>query len=401
LYGLQAPTGSVMYCPDLPMYPDGIQHPLTFTALTEDLENVSVNTDSDGVSGGDGILMIDAEYGLITCMLDAPAAYETAAFTYRSKEYASYNESFEFDLIDGVDTRPLPLTGKIPIFHPGDKIVIRNNSTGVEDMNLVTGVTRNPDGSGNIALAAELIHDYTIPSADNVLMACTVNQHGDLTSDVTVIFTQQSWDGSSWADTQSGSPASGAYNYADYPITCKNLGAVTERWQIQITRLSPLEGSIRGQHYGVIAVNVPLDSLVSPSNPMISGAKYFSVMAGGWGAGWQVGNIMRFNTVGAAHPDWVVRVINVGASDSVNDMGHLMIRGDVPLGAGDVIAAVTARAATIADGAVTGIVDETGNVSALAAGAAAGAVTGVVDATGAATAESLTVTPGAITGTVS
>jgi hypothetical protein len=49
----------------------------------------------------------------------------------------------------------------------------------------------------------------------------------------------------------------------------------------------------------------------------------------GWGLGWSVGNVLRFNTVGAMTPVWVVRTVQQGPNTGVEHSFTLLSRGDV------------------------------------------------------------------------
>jgi len=66
----------------------------------------------------------------------------------------------------------------------------------------------------------------------------------------------------------------------------------------------------------------------SPINPA-TGFPYFTLPATGWGSGWVAGNALRFNTVGALFPVWIVRTVQQGPETVINDSFTLLIRGDV------------------------------------------------------------------------
>ena len=60
-----------------------------------------------------------------------------------------------------------------------------------------------------------------------------------------------------------------------------------------------------------------------------TGAPYFQLPALGWGNGWATGNVLRFNTIGAQFPVWVVRTVQQGPESVPDDQFTLLIRGDV------------------------------------------------------------------------
>ena len=81
-----------------------------------------------------------------------------------------------------------------------------------------------------------------------------------------------------------------------------------------------------GEHVGVIAQGTTAVDL-APINPA-TGVPYFKLRAAGWGSGWGAGNVLRFNTVGALFPVWVVRTIQQGQETITDDIFTLLSRGD-------------------------------------------------------------------------
>jgi hypothetical protein len=78
---------------------------------------------------------------------------------------------------------------------------------------------------------------------------------------------------------------------------------------------------------GVIALgNTSTDC--APLNPA-TGSPYFTLPALGWGNGWAAGNVLRFNTIGAQFPVWIVRTVQQGPETVTDDAFTLLIRGDV------------------------------------------------------------------------
>jgi hypothetical protein len=126
-------------------------------------------------------------------------------------------------------------------------------------------------------------------------------------------------------DSVSGSAATATYNDVLAPIIVTNAGAITERWAIQFTNTTAF--NVIGEHVGVIAIgNTATDC--APVNPATN-KPYFTLAAIGWGSGWAAGNVLRFNTVGALYPVWVVRTVQQGPETVINDSFTLLIRGDV------------------------------------------------------------------------
>lgn len=185
----------------------------------------------------------------------------------------------------------------------------------VEDMAMVSDVQIN----GEVTFTRQITHDYPIGS---VLSSALVA--GDLRSRIPVMFDQASWDGT-YADAVTGGAATGTYNDVLSPIAVTNVGASTERWCIQFTNTTTF--NVIGEHVGVIATG-NTSSDIAPINPA-TGQPYFSLAAIGWGAGWSAGNVLRFNTVGALFPVWVVRTVQQGPETVTNDSFTILIRGDV------------------------------------------------------------------------
>ncbi len=184
-----------------------------------------------------------------------------------------------------------------------------------EDMALVTDVQI----SGDISIARPISHDY--PVGSYVSSAIVI---GDMWARVTNIFDQASWD-NQWLDYVNGSPATASYDYVNYPIEVTNDGAVTERWCIRFTTSTTFD--VIGEHVGVIASG-NTGVVCSPINPATN-KPYFVIRPEGWGSGWSAGNVLRFNTIGAMFPIWVVRTIQMGEPTYESDKFCILIRGDV------------------------------------------------------------------------
>lgn len=181
--------------------------------------------------------------------------------------------------------------------------------------------------AGNrITTPNKLANDYKAGGA----LLTTAIVKGDLSARVTDYHTEQFWDGSTWKDSgdYTGNPADGTYDTTNFFILVTNQGATTERWIFQVKSLAPVKVDIRGEHLGVIATDQDTTSDIAPINPN-TGAPYLTIRSGGWGAGWQVGNILRPNTQAAGGPAWGCRVINARASETIDDYATIQSRGDV------------------------------------------------------------------------
>lgn len=186
----------------------------------------------------------------------------------------------------------------------------------IEDMMMASDVQIN----GQLTFTRPLTHDY--PLGSYVSSALVVN---DLRARVSVIFDQATWNGSTWADSVSGSAAVATFNDAQFPITVTNRGALTERWLVQFTNTTAF--NVIGENVGVIASG-NINANCAPINPA-TGVPYFTIPALGWGAGWSTGNVLRFNTIGSIFPIWCVRTIQQGPETVTNDNFTILVRGDI------------------------------------------------------------------------
>lgn len=185
----------------------------------------------------------------------------------------------------------------------------------IEDMAMV----REVQITGQITFTRALTHDYPLGSyVSSALVA------GDRFARVSTVFDQATWNGA-WTDEAVGSSATATFNSVAHPITVTNRGALTERWAIRFTNSTSFE--VIGEHVGVIATgNTSTDC--APLNPN-TGVPYFTIPALGWGNGWSTGSVLRFNTIGAEFPVWVVRTVQQGPETVTNDDFTILIRGDV------------------------------------------------------------------------
>lgn len=185
----------------------------------------------------------------------------------------------------------------------------------IEDM----AVIRETQISGQVSFTRPLTHDYPLGSyVSSALVA------GDLFARVQLIFDQQTWN-NAWDDTVSGSAAVGTFNATQYPIVVTNRGALTERWAVVFTGNTTF--NVIGENVGVIATG-STGADCAPINPA-TGVPYFTIPAAGWGAGWVQGNAVRFNTIGASFPVWVVRTVQQGPETVPEDQFTILARGDV------------------------------------------------------------------------
>ena len=184
----------------------------------------------------------------------------------------------------------------------------------IEEMGLLSDVQIN----GQVTLTAPLLRDF--PAGSQLSSALL---YGDLQARATNLFDQQTW-ANVWQSTVAGSGATAQYNDIDYPVEVLNDGAVTERWRLNFTSTTSYQ--VIGENMGVIATGTTGTDL-QPINQLTT-LPYFTLRAAGWGAGWAVGNQLRFDTIAAAPPTWLVRTVLPGAA-LTGDSFDAQLRGDV------------------------------------------------------------------------
>ena len=221
-------------------------------------------------------------------------------------------DRYSFDLAagTGVLAAPLVLTGFV------QPLVLRHR---IEEMAQVA----DAQISGAVSISAPLLRNYPAGSyLSTALLA------GDMAARVENVFDQATWT-NVWSATLIGSPATAELNTLQYPIEVSNAGAIKERWRAQVVSLSPLTIAIYGENLGFLG-NFPAAGTIAPVNAL-TGEIYWAIQPGAWGVGnggWAVGNNVRWDTVSAAYPISVLRVILPGAA-LTGDAVRIESRGDV------------------------------------------------------------------------
>ncbi len=218
-------------------------------------------------------------------------------------------DRFTVDLVAGTVTmgNPINLTGFVQPLILEDRI---------EDMLLATDVQI----TGELSVARPLKHAYSPATA----LVSSALLFGDLQARYTRFFDQGTW-ANVWADQLIGSPAPASYNDTAYPLEVSDNGAISQRWALVFT--SSTAFSILGEDVGLIGVG-STGADIAPANPS-SQDPYFKMHKEGWGLGWQPGNVLRFETIGALAPIWFARTTRPG-DDTAPPVDHfrIQVRGD-------------------------------------------------------------------------
>ena len=277
----------------------------------------------------------------------------------------------------GLDPVRLPQDGRVPIYADGDVVVVLNDQTtsgtfvnatdtdlgrtriakitvrdvaGVEisdvaySVNLDTGIISwvNLSGisqpltivdriedmavltdvqiTGTLTLSQPLSHDF--PLAGTLVSNAVI--YGDLFAHTTVPFDQQTWTGV-WSDVLIGSGVAAQYNNSGFPIAVDNASAIEERWIILFSNTNTVD--VIGENVGQILTDVLITGDIAPINPNTS-QPYFTIPLGGWGGGWAAGNLLRFNTLGAGAPLWLIQSVAQGDATDPDLTFCVEIRGD-------------------------------------------------------------------------
>jgi len=186
-----------------------------------------------------------------------------------------------------------------------------------QDMGLIRDVQIN----GQLTFTKPLTHNYD--SVDTIVGSALVI--GDMQARYTRKFVQQSWN-SVWNDEPTGSGISANYNDSLYPIQTTNKGAIQERWAIVFTGNETFY--CVGEYTGRLTLAGSTSTDYTPLNP-VTGVPYFIIKKEGWGAGWANGNVLRFNTVAANFPVWVIRTVKQSEPAVLSDQFQIMLRGDI------------------------------------------------------------------------
>jgi hypothetical protein len=368
--------------------------PGSFSVRAADLDGVVVlgTADVNGTVSGTGVRgSIDTSTGV--CLLEfgsmqAGAWVSKPVYPDTVRYSCVVTRQLPLDpAIIGVDPVRLPSDGRVPILRAGDTVLVHHTGQVTLPNPAVAGATinagrpcdamelRDQDGkpvaavvvastdlaAGTLTLAGALdlsayrqplilrhrIEDEVVLSdamitGDVTIQSVTTRAYpagaylssgllfGDMAAAVTKAFDLVTW-ASVWGDSIAASGASGATGEANdlqYPIVVTNQGAIKERWRAHVTSVSPLTVQIYGEQLGSLG-SFSAIAAITPINPL-TGAAYFSIPAGFWGAAsqWAVGNNIRWNTEAAARPIDLARVTLPGAAVG-GDRFDMQLRGDV------------------------------------------------------------------------
>ena len=187
----------------------------------------------------------------------------------------------------------------------------------IEDMAVLTDVQI----TGTLTLSQPLSHDF--PLVDTLVSNAVI--YGDLFAHTTVPFDQQTWT-SEWSDVLIGSGVASQYNNSQFPIALDNASAIEERWMILFSNTDTVD--VIGENVGQILTDVSILADIAPINPNTN-QPYFTIPLGGWGGGWAAGNLLRFNSLGAGAPLWLIQSVAQGDATDPDLTFCVEVRGDI------------------------------------------------------------------------
>ncbi|UYM16186.1 hypothetical protein [Endozoicomonas euniceicola] len=165
---------------------------------------------------------------------------------------------------------------------------------------------------------------WDLPAGETTISSAVV--YGDLQARVHSFFSQKVWDSGNpnWTDERNEDNTTAKYNTVNYPIQVANKGSIHGKWAIIFT--SGTAFTVVEEKLGIIDTGTT-GTNTAPINPE-TGTPYFSILADGWGVGWSPGNVVRFNTDGCLAPVWICRTVLSGQGTETDDKFTLQIRGD-------------------------------------------------------------------------
>lgn len=180
------------------------------------------------------------------------------------------------------------------------------------------------DLSGRLALRLPLNADYPAGSIVSAVLPC-----GDLQGRVERLFEQTAWiagsDGSYWASSVTGSTPAAQYDSTQYPVEVSNRSS-RDRYAIIFTSASQFR--VLSEHRGELARDISKNADFTLTNSL-TGEPEFTLRAAGWGGGWSVGNVLRFDVTGAKFPAEIALTIQEGVHDGSVDRLTVEFMGDI------------------------------------------------------------------------
>ena len=354
---------------------------LSVTGLDVDGGAVSATTDNAGVVGGDATGVAKFTEGF------AQMAFATPVQPASLKQSAVLVQRIplEADVI-GIDPSRLPADGTVPKFHAGGQVAVGDSTVDTLPSGLVAGQVEalsqndlasitlyDADGKTRVDDALYIPHlaDGEVEMADPLDLSAYIQplkaklcwydqttvvdvqangrihvtdalprsyatgtarvfsilEFGNLGAHVDRFFDQKVWTGE-FVGELVGDQAPFTYNVSGFPIETRNDRTPTERWAVHVKQTTPsLLVDVIGERMGNLG-EFDASADISPVDPATSEIVWTLRAAGGF-AGAQPGNVLRFDTIAAAHHACVLRATNIGAQNLADDEAVLSSMGDL------------------------------------------------------------------------
>jgi len=190
----------------------------------------------------------------------------------------------------------------------------------VQDMALCTDVQID----GTLGINIPLSHTYPVGS-----VVSSAVLYGTTFARVASTFDQQTWDGITWKDSVTGSPATGTYNDTAYPLLVTNAGALSDRYALRI-KSDATTFELISEHMGTLGAG-SINADFAPNSPVKAGVPtpLFTIKAAGWGGSWVAGNVVFLGIQAAMQSMAVIRTVQPGTPSGVDYSFDLLTGGDI------------------------------------------------------------------------
>jgi hypothetical protein len=187
----------------------------------------------------------------------------------------------------------------------------------IQDMRQVVDVQID----GTLGFNFGLSHDF--PEGSVVSSAVLF---GNTFARVVDVWDQNTWNGTTWADTVVGDPAPFTYNIAANPIVVTNAGALSERYALRFT--DTLNFTFTGEFSGQLGTG-DKNTRFEPGNPFAPATHLLELPEAGWGGGQAAGNVLFLKMQAAMQPLAVIRTVQPGEPTGTDYTFDLLTGGDI------------------------------------------------------------------------
>lgn len=186
----------------------------------------------------------------------------------------------------------------------------------IQEMRQVTDVQIN----GTLQLNFGLSYDFP---AGSVVSSAVL--FGNTFARFVGLWDQQSWNGTSWADSTQGSEAAATYAEGPNPVLVTNEGALSERYAWRFKDTTNFD--FIGEYSGFMGTGTKNEDH-TPANPFDPTKQLLELKAAGWGGGWVAGNVLFGKMVAAMQSMAVIRTVQPSIAPGADYSFDLLTGGD-------------------------------------------------------------------------